>query len=170
MEGEIVNRVSKSPLVTIDLEDFYPKGERISLDIAPWLWQEMVLKEKDFREIVSNLNTQAFKDAYVHIYCSADAIIPAWAYTLVGLKLNDVAKKVVIGSQEELETILYTEIIQNLNVDEYKNKPLIIKGCSNKPVPENAYLLLAQKLKPVAKSIMYGEACSAVPLYKPKKN
>lgn len=170
MEKEIVNRVSKSPLITIDLEDYYPKGKRISLDIAPWLWQGMVLKEKDFRETIANLNTQAFQDAYVHIYCSVDAIIPAWAYTLVGLKLNDVAKKAVIGNQEELETILYTEIIQNLNVDEYKDKPLIIKGCSNKPVPENAYLLLAQKLKPVAKSIMYGEACSAVPLYKPKKN
>lgn len=170
MEGEIVNRVAKSPLITINLEDFYPEGKRIGLDIASWLWQGMVLKEKDFRDTLASLDTQPYVDAYVYIYCSSDAIIPAWAYTLVGLKLNDVAKKAVIGNQEDLETILFTEIIQMLEVSEYKDKPLIIKGCTNKPVPENAYLLVAQKLKPVAKSIMYGEACSAVPLFKKKKN
>lgn len=169
MEGEIVNRVAKSPLITIDLEDFYPKGPRKTLDIAPWLWEGFVLKEKEFRESVQALELEPFKDAYVAVFCSSDAIVPAWAYTLVSLKLSEAAKKVVVGSLEDLEHTLFTEIIYSMDVSEYKNKPLIIKGCTNKPIPQNAYLLLAQKLKPIAKSLMYGEACSSVPLFKPKK-
>ena len=170
MEREIVNRVAKSPLITIDLEDYYPEGKRMALDIAPWLWEGMVLKEKDFRDTIAALDTEPYKNTFIHIHCTADAIIPAWAYTLVAIKLIDVAQKVVVGTREDLETILYTEVIEKLDIKPYANKPLIIKGCSNKPVPENAYLLLAQKLKPIAKSIMYGEACSAVPLYKARKN
>lgn len=170
MEGGIVNRVAKSPLVTIDLEDYYPEGPRIRFDIAPWLWEGLVVKEKEFREAVAALDTEPFRDAYIAVYCSTDAIVPAWAFTLTSLKLNETANKVVLGSLEDLENTLFTEIIHAMDVSEFKNKPLIIKGCSNKPIPQNAYLLLAQKLKPVAKSIMYGEACSSVPLYKPKKS
>lgn len=169
MEGEIVNRVAKSPLITIDLEDFYPKGQRLTLDIASWLWEGFVLKEKEFRESVNTLDLKPFQDAYVAVFCSSDAIVPAWAYTLVSLKVSEAAKKVVVGSLEDLEHTLFTEIIHSMDVSKYENKPLIIKGCTNKPIPQNAYLLLAQKLKPIAKSLMYGEACSSVPLFKPKK-
>lgn len=169
MEGEIVNRVAKSPLITINLEDFYPEGPRRTLDIAPWLWQGMVVKETDFREAVNSLDLEPYRDAYVAIHCSADAIVPAWAYTLVSVRISELAKKVIVGSLEDLEHTLFTEIIHSMDVSDYKNKPLIIKGCNNKPIPQNAYLLLAQKLKTVARSMMYGEACSSVPLYKPKK-
>jgi len=170
MEGEIVNRVAKSPLITIDLEDFYPEGPRVTLDIAPWLWEGLVLKENEFREALNALDLEPYRGAYMAIHCSSDAIIPAWAYALATLKLSEIAKKVIVGSLEDLENTLFTEIIHEMDISNFKNKPLIIKGCSNKPIPKNAYVLLAQKLKPVAKSLMYGEACSSVPLYKPNKN
>ena len=166
MEGEIVNRVANSKLVTFDLEEFYPEGKRIVLDIAPWLLEGVILREKDFREHVKNLNLSEYQDAYVALYCSTDAIIPGWAYLLVSLKLANTAKKVVVGTLAELETVLFSEIISNMELSSFQDKPVIIKGCAHKPIPENAFVLLAQKLQPVAKSIMYGEACSSVPLYK----
>lgn len=168
MEGEIKNRVANSKLVTIDLEDYYPQGERRLLDISSWLFEGMILREKEFRAFIINFNWEQYQDCYVAIHCSNDAIIPAWAYTLITVHLNPFVKKVCVGSLNDLETILYTEIISKLNFEEHKDKPIIIKGCSNKPVPENAYILLAQKLQPLAKSIMYGEACSSVPLFKKK--
>lgn len=168
MEGEIKNRVANSKLVTIDLEEYYPQGERIVFDISPWLYEGFILREKEFRASLKNHNWEQYQDNYVAIHCSSDAIIPAWAYTLVSVHLIPFAKKSCVGSLSDLETILYTEIISELNLEEVKDKPVIIKGCSNKPVPENAYILLAQKLLPLAKSIMYGEACSSVPLFKKK--
>lgn len=168
MKDEIVNRVANSALITIDLEEFYPEGKRVSLDISQWLFEGFVLKEKDFRKHVSDHDWSQYKNTYVSVHCSSDAIIPGWAYLLVSLQLTPHAKKVVVGSSEELETVLFSEIIQDLPMAEYKDKPVIIAGCSNKPIPENAYVLLAQKLHPVAKSIMYGEACSSVPLFKRK--
>lgn len=168
MEGEIKNRVANSKLVTVDLEDYYPQGERLVLDISPWLYEGIILREKEFRAFIKNHNWEQYQDVYVAIHCSSDAIIPAWAYTLVSVHLSAFAKKSCVGSLVDLETILYTEIISELNLEEVKDKPVIIKGCSNKPVPENAYLLLAQKLLPLAKSVMYGEACSSVPLFKKK--
>lgn len=166
MEGEIKNRVANSKLVTIDLEDYYPQGERLIFDISSWLYEGVILREKDFRASIKNYNWDQYQDCYVAIQCSSDAIIPAWAYTLVSVHLNPFVKKACVGSLNDLETILYTEIISELKLDDLKDKPVIIKGCSNKPVPENAYLLLAEKLLPFAKSIMYGEACSSVPLFK----
>ena len=168
MEEEIVNRVANSALVTINLEDYYPKGQRILFDIKDWLFEGFVLREKDFRQQVSSFNWSQYKDCYLALTCSTDAIIPAWAYMLISLQLEPFAKKTIIGNLEALETSIYQDVINDLNVSEFENKLLIIKGCSKKPVPQNAYIMLASKLKPVAKSIMYGEACSSVPLYKKK--
>ncbi|SDW20337.1 Protein of unknown function [Lutibacter oricola] len=168
MEKEIVNRVANSKLKTIDLEDFYPKGERIVLDIKQWLFHELILKENDFRESLTNHNWQQYESKYVALSCSADAIIPSWAYMLISTYLKN-AKKVVVGNLKELETSIFQELIANFNTDDFTNKPVIIKGCANKPIPETAYLQLIQKIQPIAKSIMFGEACSTVPLFK-KKN
>lgn len=168
MEGEIKNRVANSKLITIDLEELYPPGKRVILDISPWLYEGIILREKDFRASIKNHDWTQYADCYVAINCSSEAIIPAWAFTLVAVQLSPIVKKVCKGSLNDLETILYSEIISNINFDTYEDKPIIIKGCSNKPVPENAYLLLVQKLLPIAKSIMYGEACSSVPLFKKK--
>lgn len=166
MEGEIVNRIANSVLVTFNLEDFYPEGKRIAFDISPWLFEGVILREKDFRNHVKNLNLSEYKDAYVALYCSSEAIIPGWAYMLVSLQLAKTAKKVIVGTLNDLETLLFSEIIDNMDLSSFKDKPVIIKGCAHKPIPENAFVLLAQKLQPVAKSIMYGEACSSVPLFK----
>ena len=166
--SEIVNRVAQSKLVTLDLEEFYPKGNRLQIDIKDWLFQGLILKEKDFRNQISEHNWAQYEDAYVALYCSTEAIIPGWAYMLISTKLQPHAKKVVLGSLEDLETILFQEIIEKMNVSDFKDKPVIIKGCTNKPIPPNAYLWATIKLQPVAKSIMYGEACSSVPLFKRK--
>lgn len=169
MEKEIVNRVAQSQLMTFDLEDFYPKGERKVLDIKDWLYEGLILREKEFRTHVEAQDWTTFQDAYVALTCSSDAIIPGWAYMLVTSNLLPYAKKVVVGSLEDLETALYQTLLENLDVSEFTDKPVIIKGCSNKPVPENAYLMAMAKLQPIAKSVMYGEACSSVPLFKRKK-
>jgi len=169
MNEEIINRIANSKLVTLDLEEFYPSGHRTSIDISQWLLEGIVLKEQDFRKYISEHDWSQYKDQYVALHCSTDAIIPGWAYMLISLQLASFAKKVVVGSLVELETILYTEIIQKMDVSEFAEKPVIIKGCAHKPIPENAFVLLAQKLQPIAKSIMYGEACSSVPLFKRKK-
>ncbi|XCF06756.1 DUF2480 family protein [Tamlana crocina] len=168
MADEIINRVANSKLVTVNLEDYYPKGQRVLFDIKDWLFEGFVLREKDFRNQVNEHDWSQYQDSYVALTCTSDAIIPGWAYMLISIQLEPYAKKVVIGNLEQLETSIYQDIIQNLDVSEFEGKPLIIKGCSKKPVPENAYIMLATKLKSVAKSIMYGEACSSVPLYKKK--
>lgn len=169
MEDEIINRVAQSSLVVIDLEDYYPEGLRILFDIKDWLYEELVLREQEFRKFVKQHDWSQYHNTYVAITCSTDAIIPAWAYMLITIHLEPYVKKSIIGSLNDLETAIYQEIIGNLDADQFANKPLIIKGCSHKPVPENAYSMLTAKLKPVAKSIMYGEACSAVPLFKKPK-
>ena len=168
MEEEIINRVANSPLVTVDLEDYYPKVNSILFDIKDWLLEGLVLREKDFREQISLHDWSQYQDSYVALTCSSDAIIPGWAFMLISLQLQPFTKKTIIGDLETLETSIYQDIINNLDVSVFQDKPLIIKGCSKKPVPQNAYIMLANKLKPIAKSIMYGEACSSVPLYKKK--
>ena len=170
MSTEIINRVANSKLVTFDLEDYYPIGNRVLFDIKDWLLEGFVLKETSFREQAKEHDWNQYQDSYVALTCSTDAIIPAWAYMLLATYLQPFAKKVVTGDLEILDTILYTEIIQNLDITHLTGKPVIIKGCSNKPVPKNAYLLLIEKLQPVAKSLLYGEACSSVPLFKQKQS
>jgi hypothetical protein len=168
MADEIINRVAQSKLVTFDLEELYPTGRRVVLDIKDWLYEGIILREKDFRSVLENHNWQQYKDAFVALSCSTDAIVPGWAYMLLATKLQPFALKTIIGDLEDLETSLYQSIIENLDISPYQDKPVIIKGCSNKPVPTNAYIMLTNKLQPVVKSIMYGEACSSVPLYKKK--
>jgi len=168
MPEEIINRVSQSKLVTFDLEDYYPEGKRILLDISIWLHEGFILKEKEFRDYVSKHNWEDYQDAFVALHCTTDAIVPAWAYMLVATKLHPYATKVVQGDLDSLETSIYQAILENLDFSEFQNKSVIVKGCSDKPVPANAYLQVTALLQNVARSVMYGEACSSVPLYKRK--
>ena len=169
MAEEIINRVANSKLVTFDLEDLYLQGNRQLVDISQWLDQGFILRETAFRKSVKENDWSQYTNAFVALHCSTDAIVPAWAYMLVATHMQGIAKKVITGDLALLETILYTEVIQGIDVTPYENVPVIVKGCSNKPVPENAYLLLIEKLQPVARSLMFGEACSSVPLYKKTK-
>lgn len=168
MKNEIINRVANSKLITIDLEDYYPEGERIVFDIKDWLFEGLILREKDFRTQAINHDWNQYQNSYIALTCSTDAIIPGWAYMLLSIYLEPFAKKIIIGNLSQLETSIYQEIINNIDLSKYQDKPIIVKGCSNKPVPQNAYIMLTSRLKTVAKSIMYGEACSAVPLFKNK--
>ncbi len=166
MAEEIVNRIANSKLVTFDLEDYYLEGSRVLIDIKDWLFKELVLREKEFRASVKEHDWSQYQDSFVALTCSTDAIIPAWAYMLITISIEPFAKETIVGSLEDLETSIYQDIINDLDISNLKDKPVIIKGCANKPVPLNAYMQLAAKLKTVAKSVMYGEACSSVPLYK----
>ena len=166
---EIINKVANSVLEVFDLEDYYPEGRRVQIDISKWLYEGFLLKEKDFREALKNEDWSQYQNQFVAIHCATDAIIPAWATILVTVYVAPFAKKVVSGNIKDLETALYQEILSTIDYTTYQDKPVIIKGCSKKPVPESAYVMAAQKLQPFAKSIMYGEACSAVPIYKSKK-
>ena len=165
---EIINKVANSSLEVFDLEDFYPNESLMSLDIAQFLFEGFLLKEKEFRAQLKDFNWETFKDSYVALYCSTDAILPAWAYMLVTTYLQPVAKKVVQGNQAQLKQAIYQDIIANVDFNFYNDKPVIIKGCSKKPIPEEAYVMAVQEMMKHAKSIMFGEACSAVPMYKRK--
>lgn len=165
---EIVNKVAKSPLVTIDLEDFYPQGKRMVFDLKDFLYEELILREKDFREQLKNHDWNQYKDAFVAMDCSTDAIIPSWAFLLVATYLQPQAKKIVKGNLVDLETSLYQEIISKLDLTPYENKKIIVKGCSRKPVPDAAYIQLIEKIQPYIQTLMFGEACSTVPLLKKK--
>lgn len=165
---EIVNKVAKSPLVTIDLEDFYPEGKRMVFDLKDFLYEELILREKDFREQLKNHDWEQYRDAFVAMDCTTDAIIPSWAFLLVATYLQPVAKKTVKGNLVDLETSLYQEIISKLDLTPYENKKIIVKGCSRKPVPDAAYIQLIEKIQPHIQTLMFGEACSTVPLLKKK--
>lgn len=170
MADEIINKVSNSKLITLDLEELYPEGERVLFDIKDWLFDQIILKEKDFRASVKDHDWSRYENTYVALTCSVDAIIPSWAYLLLSSELAPYSKKIVVGNLELLETSLFQDIIQNLSIESFKEKPIIIKGCAQKPIPASAFSMLIHKLQPIAKSIMYGEACSTVPLFKKKRN
>lgn len=166
----IVNRVAKSKIQTLDLEKFFPDEERLTLDISQWLYKGFILKEKEFRAELKEHDWNQYANKYVALYCYNDAIVPEWAYMLVSTYLRDHARKVIFGSLQELELLLFSDVINKIDPEEYRDKPVIIKGCSEKEIPQNAYVQLVQKLQPVVKSMMFGEACSSVPLYKkPRK-
>lgn len=169
MAKEIVNKVATSGLVTIELEKYYLEGERVLYDLKDNLWEGMALKETDFRQFVEDCDWSVFKDKYVAISCSADAIVPTWAYMLLATVIEPYARKIVFGDLETLETILFKEQLDQLNPEDFKDARIVIKGCSEKPVPQSAYVEITEKLRPYARSIMYGEPCSTVPLYKAKK-
>lgn len=163
---EIKNKVAESGLVNFDLSELSPKGKRIGIDLKNFLFMEMILKEKDFREKVSELDTEKYRDAFAFVYCSVDAIIPIWAYFLITSKLTGIAKKVIYGTKKDLEIILMHEALEHYNFSELNGKRVLVKGCSEEDIPENAYIELVEKLKPLVKSLMFGEACSNVPIFK----
>ncbi|MEM6319331.1 MAG: DUF2480 family protein, partial [Bacteroidota bacterium] len=166
----LVNRVAASGLITLNLEDYFPKGEVVVFDLKPYLFRELILKEKDFRTALKNLDWSQYEGKHVLITCSSDAIIPVWAYMLVTAYAAPIAKSVFQGTPEAFYQQAYEDILKNLDIEAYRDKLLVIKGCSNRPVPVSAYVRLTQLLRPVAKSIMYGEPCSTVPIYKkPRK-
>lgn len=166
---EIINRVADSGIKTINLESLFPSGSRLEIDIKDLLFQGLVLRENDFRQFIKDTDWESYKDSFVNVTCSADAIVPNWAYMLIASSLSGVAKKVVFGNENELESKLLLEVIESINLDEYRDERVIIKGCSDKAISEEAYLNLTLKLTPVVKSLMFGEPCSAVPVYKKGK-
>ncbi len=166
---EIINKVANSALEVFDLEDYYPKEIQTQIDVSHWLYEGYILKEKDFREALKNHDWSIYQNHLVAINCSTDAIIPAWANLVVTIHLIPFAKTIINGNLNDLIVAYYQEVLQNIDYSIYKDKPVILKGCSKKAVPENAYVYAIQNLQPFAKSIMYGEACSAVPLYKKVK-
>jgi len=168
MAEVIINKVSESALITLNLEEYYPKEEIILFDIKDHLFMGLILKEKDFREVLKNLDLDLYKNKTVAVTCSADAVIPIWAYMLVAGYLQPVAKEIMFGTEDELKKQLLINNITKINLDEFVDKRIVIKGCGELPVGEAAYLLATKLLRPVAKSIMYGEPCSTVPIFKRK--
>ena len=167
---EIINRVANSGLITLDLGEMYPEGERVLFDIKDVLFQGLILREKDFREFIASHDWKGYEGKYVALTCSADAIIPDWAWMLLASALQPFAKKIVFGDLEKLETVLFDEILSTVDPEQYRDQRIVVKGCGDKPVPKTAYIEVVRKLQPVAKSIMYGEPCSTVPVYKRPKN
>ena len=165
----IINRVASSPLITFDLEEFYHPGERVLIDIGDQLYQGLILKEKDFRAWVRDMDWSLFKDQNVAIWCSADAIIPTWAYMLVATRISTFAHMVIFGTLEDLERALYLNALSSIDIEKFRDKKIVIKGCGKYQVPDSAFVEITRLLTPVASSIMYGEACSTVPLYKKPK-
>jgi len=166
--SEIINRVADSGIQTIDLESLIPIGNRSEIDLKDLLFQELVLREGDFRKYIQGSDWELYRDHYVNVTCSADAIIPNWAYMLIASKLSGIAKKVIFGSKQSLETQLLLDLINKIDESVYADERVIIKGCSDEAISEEVYLNLTLKLTPVVKSLMFGEACSAVPVYKKK--
>ena len=166
---EIINKVAQSGLITIDLEDLYVPGERILFDLKDWLFEGLILKEKEFREKLKVHRWENYKDKFVAITCSADAVVPTWAFMLVATQLRPVTIKISFGGLEKLEEEIFDEAISKLNPEDYKDQKVVIKGCSKIAVPVSAYVNLTALLRPVVKSIMYGEPCSTVPVFKRKE-
>lgn len=165
---EIINKVSGSGIVSIDLEEFYMEGERVIFDIKPHLFNELILREKDFREFIKTNDWSVYSQKIIGILCSADAIVPTWAYMLLTLALEPYAKRVFFGNLNEVENLLFSEKLVDFDPLKFKDARVVIKGCGDKQVPINAFVKLTTLLKPHVKSIMYGEPCSTVPLYKAK--
>ena len=169
MEKEIVNRVATSSLVSIDLEALYTCGERILFDIKGHLFKETILKEKDFRDFIKAHEWSCYQDKLVAITCSVDAVIPTWAYMLLSIALEPFARRVFFGSLAELESILFHDALARVNWEQYRDAKVVIKGCGKVEVPASAYVEVTHYLRPLAASIMYGEPCSTVPLFKKSK-
>jgi hypothetical protein len=168
MAEEIINRVAASALEEINLEDYFPKEPIAVFDLKPFLFMELILKEKDFREALQNTDWSPYEGRAVAVTCSADAIIPMWAYMLVASYLQPVAKDVIFGNEEETLKALFLKNISAIDLTPFDDKRIVIKGCGDLPVKEYAYLEITKRLRPVAKSIMFGEACSTVPVFKKK--
>ena len=166
MSEAIVNKVSESGLITLDLEQYYPREEVVLYDLKDYLFMGLILKEKDFREALKNLDWEVYKNKYVGVTCSADAIIPPWAYMLAATYLQPVAKDVIMGDEKEVHKTIFLKNIQRIEANEFTGQRVVVKGCGDKPIGEFAYMEITKLLRPVVKTIMYGEPCSTVPIYK----
>lgn len=168
MEDKIVNRVEKSGLLQVNLDEYYPMGERITFDLKNVLMNEVILVEKDLRSFVKENDWTIYKDKYVNVLCSADAIVPLWAFMLIVSSLKPYAKKVVMGTNQDLEKAIFNDILEGLDFSQFADKNVIVKGCGKYPIPESVFVDFTYRLQNVANNIMFGEACSAVPLFKRK--
>jgi hypothetical protein len=168
MENVIINKVAESALTSIDLEEYYPKGETAVFDLKDYLFMGLILKEKDFRATLQTYDWEQFRDKNVAVTCSADAIIPMWAYMLVASNLQPVAKEVVFGEEKNILNMLLLRNIATIKGEDYTDKRVVVKGCGDVAIPESAYVEITNKLRPFVKSIMYGEPCSTVPIFKRK--
>lgn len=168
MEEVIINKVAESGLITLDLEEYFPK-EAVKFDLTEYLFMGLILKEKEFREALKNIDWSKYQDKNVYITCTADAIIPMWANMLAVSYLEPVAKNVIHGTEEFMHKSLFLKNLSQIDVNEFADKRVVIKGCGDKPITEAAYVEITRLLRPVAKSIMYGEPCSTVPIYKKPK-
>lgn len=168
MAEPFINKVAESGIITLDPSTYIPVGETKVFDMKDHLFMGLILKEKDFREALKNLDWEQFRDKNVAVTCSADAIIPVWAYMLVASNLQPVAKEIVMGDEKELHRQLFLKNISKINTDDFADKRVVIKGCGEIPIGDFVYMELTKLLRPVAKSIMYGEPCSTVPVYKKK--
>ncbi len=166
MSEPIINKVAESGLITLDLEQYFPKGETAVFDLKDYLFMGMILKEKDYREALKATDWSGYKDKNVALVCTADAIIPVWAWMLAATYLQPVAKELVMGDEKELHKTLFIKNLSAVNVNEFEDKRVVIKGCGETPIPDYVYMEITRLLRPVVKSIMYGEPCSTVPVYK----
>lgn len=165
-EQPLVNRVANSGLINFNLEEHYPEQEFASFDLKDYLFQGLILKEKDFRKSLKEIDWTTYQDKILLVYCSTDAIIPVWAYMLVSAYAEEYAHEIFQGSKEEYLKHHYQNFIATIDAESFSQKRVVIKGCSDKAVPPSAYLAITRKLKPYAQSIMYGEPCSTVPIFK----
>jgi hypothetical protein len=170
MEDIIINKVAESGLITLELENYFPEDEITLFDLKDYLFMELILKEKDYREALKNKDWNIYQNKIVAICCSTDAIIPLWAYMLAVTYLQPYAKEIVYGKESEVLDILLLRNIQKIDLNKFEGKRLVVKGCGEKKIPESAYIEITKILRPVAKSIMFGEPCSTVPIYKTQKS
>jgi hypothetical protein len=166
----LVNRVANSTLLTINLEDYFPKTPIKTFDLKDYLFMELILKEKDFRQALKEHDWTQYEGKVLCIFCSNDSIIPTWAFMLVAAHAASYAADIVQSDEETYLTLAYQKVLSDMNPADYENKRIVIKGCSGKPVPVSAYVELTRMLQPFVKAIMFGEPCSTVPIYKkPRK-
>jgi hypothetical protein len=166
MDTPIINKVAESSIISFDLENFYPLGETAVFDLKDYLFRGLILREKDFRAALPEVNWETYREKNVAVTCSVDAIVPVWAYMLVATYLQPVAKDIVFGEEKFLLTTLFLKKLSTVNGEDYAEKRVVIKGCGDLPIPEAAYVEITNKLRPYVKSIMYGEPCSTVPIFK----
>jgi len=168
VEEQIINKVALSGLITLDLEEYYPSGERVVYDIKDNLFMGLILKEKDFRAFLKEHNWEQYTGKNVAITCSEEAIIPMWAYMLLAIQLEPYARTVIFGSLEDLEKKLFDDVLNTFDWEQYRDARMVVKGCSDKQIPASVYVEVTRRLRPLVKSLMFGEPCSTVPLYKQK--
>jgi len=168
IQENIINKVANSGLVTLNLEDYFHTGERVVYDIKDNLFHGLILKEQDFRAFIKDHDWSQYQDKNISIICSADAIVPTWAYMLLATKMKPYAHEVVFGGLETLEAVLFTKALAQIDMNDFAGARVVVKGCADIAVPVAAYVEITALLSPVAKSIMYGEPCSTVPIFKRK--